>query len=1129
MSVVFTEEQQRAIASRGKVIVSASAGSGKTAVMIERLVTLIVEEGVKLDEVVAVTFTNKAAAQMKEKLRKAILAKLADPALDERKKQHLKDQLYALPLADISTFHAFCARLVRTYFYALGERDGAEEGGEENAGKGESEAVDPAFRIVSPDSAEGEEIAARALDEMFENAYKENGEAFRALLKAYFRKKKDDKLRAIVKDLHRYARGKTDYREKLERMGGDNFEETVEFLRKSYAARAEEYAAIAGELSGILSGMPKAKKLLDQITAALKSLAGNDLFAMSRIPLEKLPNTPSASGAGAETSAALLRLKRLSKGVKELYKELGGISSCEAERARYLDGQTRAAALAALVLAYDKIYCRMMREAGALDYNDLEQCALEILGKEQVQSALHEKYKYLFVDEYQDVNEVQEKLIAALSKIGIRDIFLVGDRKQAIYGFRGSKSEYFLQREHNPEYTSLVLTANFRSGDAVLREVNEVFSRVMTEQTCGIAYSRAPMRGSERYRGHSGKVIYHRVTASKEEEEETRETRGVYSVAEALPKKSKTDAQAECIAQAVLQEYGSTYYNVDQGAEEPVCYRDIAILVRKDTKDAERIVAALAAHGIPVSTASKVNLYDFFEAKLIIDWLSYLDNGEQDIPLAAAMLSSIGAFTMEELTKIRLRFPADYAFRAAVKRYADEKDALGEKVKAFLALSEKLRLQAKTDTARSVVSTLLAMGLEEEIIACGKGKERLYRIQRLLFDAEGSVNEFLARLKRTGYRTEYAAGGGGDAVKVMTMHKSKGLEFPVVLLASLDKGFGGRDNDEVSVSDGFSATQNTLLFAPKSYDAEERLVYDTLLRRAIRLNDGQETVKEEFNVLYVAMTRAKYRLHLFYQKEGEALSPTGATRFIDLFPPELLQAEEEGASGTRRDETKRKMRAARADVVLNAPFEYAFRGGEKLPVKSSATALIQAEESASERSFPEKESAEKTSAEKGTAYHKFLEHVAFGKSAEEEILRLKKEGVLSEEEIALLDGERLTKILAIPALQALEGKRIWREQPFLLALPASKFENTTIEDTILYQGVIDLFGVDEEGYFLYDYKFSARGDEDLKRHYAKQMELYKEALAKILKIETNRIRAAFINLLSCEAISVEKTDRIDGN
>lgn len=1123
MSVVFTEEQQRAIASRGKVIVSASAGSGKTAVMIERLVTLIVEEGVKLDEVIAVTFTNKAAAQMKEKLRKAILAKLADPALDEIKKQHLKEQLYALPLADISTFHAFCARLVRTYFYALGERDGAEEGGE---------AVDPAFRIVSPDSAEGEEIAARALDETFENAYEENSEAFRALLKAYFRKKKDDKLRAIVKDLHSYARGKTEYREKLAKMGGDGFEETVEFLRGRYLARAEEYRAIAGELSGILSGMPKAKKLLDQITAALKSLAGNDLFAMSRIPLEKLPNTPSASGAGAETSAALLRLKRLSKGVKELYKELGGISSCEAERARYLDGQTRAAALAALVLAYDKIYCRMMREAGALDYNDLEQCALEILGKEPVKSALREKYKYLFVDEYQDVNEVQETLLARLDEIGVHDIFLVGDRKQAIYGFRGSKSEYFLQREQNPDYTSLVLTANFRSGDAVLQEVNEVFSRVMTEQTCGIAYSRAPMRGSERYRGHGGKVVYHRVTASKEEEEEGEgagETRGVYSVAEALPKKSKTDAQAECIAQTVLQEYGSKYYNVDQGEEEPVRYRDIAILVRKDTKDAERIVAALAAHGIPVSTASKVNLYDFFEAKLLIDWLSYLDNGEQDIPLAAAMLSSIGAFTMEELTQIRLRFPADYAFRAAVKRYATVKDALGEKVKAFLALSEKLRLQAKTDTARSVVSTLLAMGLEEEIIACGKGKERLYRIQRLLFDAEGSVNEFLARLKRTGYRTEYAAGVGGDAVKVMTMHKSKGLEFPVVLLASLDKGFGGRDNDEVSVSDGFSALQNTLLFAPKSYDSKEKLVYDTLLRRAIRLNDGRETVKEEFNVLYVAMTRAKYRLHLFYQKEGEALSPTGATRFIDLFPPELLQAEEEGASETRWDETKQATRAARADVVLNAPFEYAFRGGEKLPVKSSATALIQAEESASERSFPEKESAEKTSAEKGTAYHKFLEHVAFGKSAEEEILRLKKEGVLSEEEIALLDGERLTKILAIPAMQALEGKRIWREQPFLLALPANKFEETEIEDTILYQGVIDLFGVDEEGYFLYDYKFSAREDEDLKRHYAKQMELYKEALAKILKIETNRIRAAFINLLSCKAIPVKEPDRIDGN
>ena len=482
MSVSLTPEQERAIGARGNVIVSASAGSGKTFVMIERLVALVLG-GTDVKSILAVTFTNKAAAQMRDRLRKALLKGIGERSGEER--ERLKAQLAALPLAEISTIHAFCARLVRTYFYLVG--------------------ADPAFRVVGPDDAACMELASRAMESVFETAYEEESAEFKSLLSVYFRKKKDDTLRTVVRGLHAQARGLAGYEEKLASMGArDAFGEVCSRLAGDLCARLQEIGR-GLSVRGLLYAALGEKFSAAALEEACESLLTEDLFAMKAraAALAPFARTPSKRGASPEERSAIDYLSGARKELKNIQEELASYASREEEYARYLDANGRAAALGRLTLAYDRAYAEEKREAGVLDYNDLEQFALKILENEQARGEIRAKYSAVFVDEYQDVNPVQDSILTAL---GGDEVFFVGDAKQAIYGFRGSNSEFFENKEKSLP-SSLRLSANFRSSSAVLEAVNRVFSALSPDYV--------PMRGGERYGTHRGAVKLHIVPKEK--------------------------------------------------------------------------------------------------------------------------------------------------------------------------------------------------------------------------------------------------------------------------------------------------------------------------------------------------------------------------------------------------------------------------------------------------------------------------------------------------------------------------------------------------------------------------------------------------------------------------------------
>lgn len=1114
-----TKEQRAAIDARGKTIVPASAGSGKTYVMANRYVERVVKEGADVSRMLAVTFTNKAAAQMRERIRKALTEAVAKAEGETRAR--LKGQLKLLPLADICTIHAFCGRLLRTHFYLAD--------------------VDPSFRIVGPDDAECRALSSRALDQTFETAY-ENDPGFSELLSVYFRKKKDRRLREIVLGLYDAARSEAGYRETLAKIAAgeeDLFEEAASSLAADARSRAARVVRKLGELEGI-SAFPKAEAYAEAVEKAARAvLDATDLFAMANLEAA-IPACPRRTqNSDSQLCALLTCVKRQAEAVKAIDKELHALRSREEEHERCRAAGKKASLLAALALSYDGEFTAAKRDAGVLDYADLEHLAFEVLGSREG-ADLRSRYDDIFVDEYQDVNPMQEKILSALA--GERcDVFLVGDKKQAIYGFRGSRSRYFEEREEGfrGEGNVCVLTSNFRSAGAVLRAVNRVFSAVLENYE--------PMKEGPLYGGYEGQVSICTVGGGKDPR--TKE-RGVYSVKQAtgdpavnpIARKVLEIVEAECGKKEGL---GKTWYDVSTGELSPVRYKDIAVLVRKNTKAASAISRALADRGIPVTSSAELNVCDCFEGKLLLDWLSFLDNPEQDIPMAAAMLSVIGGFDERDLALVRLSDRRGLPFRDACREYAAHRgDGLARKLARFFAVSENYRTVARVRTAPEMLRLLLADGLEAQIAAKGESAMRLSHVRRLVAESEGcaSVHAFLRRLRDCDNCVMYTETGGENAVHVMTMHAAKGLEFPVVILTELDENFRGPDRDDVMWTDKYH-------LAPRYFDEEKRQYGETLIRRAAALSMRREELEGERNLLYVAMTRACCRLYLLTEGNadgaGSFYAPEDAKKLSDFLPPGMqadLAAETETAErSSEKREILFRPDEKHVEEIKAAGKPYPFEPSTRVPVKSSATDLLERDGATMYGSYaaedddtmPEDDLFDTDmggsfTPEKGTAYHAFLEHVDFSKFTEEmtegeaeealaqELTRMQDEGIFSAGQTEqLADLSRLAKILSLPVFLDLRGKRLRREQKFLVLLPASLFPERYpgADDEIVFQGAIDLLVERGDGkYTVLDYKFSGRSDAELKRHYAVQLKLYRAAVAKIAGTSLENVDAFIVNI-----------------
>jgi ATP-dependent helicase/nuclease subunit A len=1143
MNEKLTEEQKAAIGARGKVIVSASAGSGKTFVMIQKLANYV-ENGGDLDEVLAVTFTKKAAAQMKEKLRSALIARLA--ACDDSKKVNLKAQLNKIPSADISTIHSFCSHLLRTYFYALD--------------------IDSSFEIIADDDAQAMTLKNRALDNLFDRLYEQEDKNFLLVLSSLRRKRSDDNVKFLLLEAHKSVRMIADYEGKLRGISAlyteEGFAKVCAECKKFAADKCAMLLHSLDEFEAsftISAGGEKYKKIFAEMRESLNYVMQNeDIFA----PLHKLYTTakPKVIDGCEEESNAFSDFR---DNLKDAYDKLyGDLEDRQTELEYFLKSGELAVAFSDILLQFDAEYTLVKRDEGKLDYNDLEHLTLKLLSIEEIKNQINSKYKYVFVDEYQDVNPVQESILNAA---GAFDSFTVGDVKQAIYGFRGSKSVFFSSKYADMskvEGQALKLSNNFRSADGVIDFVNSLFSKSMIKSVCGFNYkNNSEMLRGGGYPSGYGKAEVHVFGKDDSAKEEAS---GIYSVAERAAQSVAPSREGLAVLEIVKRELSSQRYDLKEGKMVDVQTGDICILTRKRTGDSVTgIVRALTDAGYAVAGAKEANICDRAEVKQMLDILSYIDNCQQDIPLASALLSPLGGLTEEELAKIRiaqtqLKLERPLFRECAISYATTLSDELAHKLARFFRqIMVYRRLSDVLGAAKLIDKIMMDSGLTAKYSA--GGGEKLASIRRLAEEAyspagELSLNAFLNKIKAGGYRINAPVSNSSDSIKVMTMHASKGLEFPVVIIADAAASFKGRDASEMPFDDEYC-------FAPKYYDRENKLQHKTLLSTLCKTRLAREDIKNELNLFYVACTRAMCSLHIMVEElepfsAADMLSAKSYTELFDFSPytPEYMQVTAENeqtlASQILISEPSEEVYNKLADAFMP---EYPRAESVNLPVKSSASLLLKLGEEdnyyAENNLYPEDDEQSynadgeqgvgeteaelfvggaesegqgsandfgETSAERGTAYHRYLQLCDFSvkdrAGVQKQIESFVQSGLMTGEQAELLDCGHLEEILSMPVFDGLERARLLREQEFLCRLPACDFLPTSADDGVLIQGAIDLLSIGEGGVSIIDYKYSKKSDNALKEKYAAQLSLYKKAVSKILKVEEKTISATIVNI-----------------
>jgi len=1114
-----TKEQAAARLSRGTVMVSASAGAGKTTVMIKRLADIL-SEGVDLDNVLCVTFTKKAAQSMKEKLRRELLERLA-VTQGEAERRHIRIQLTKINSSDISTIDAFCAKLARTYFYCLD--------------------IEPSFGILADDNEAGE-LRQEAMESLFDRLYAEEDEKFYALLKFLRKKRSDKSLREAILKAYDAVRIHPDYEQYFTNCDKLFSEEGYSRVRE--ALSQEVFFKCKQMVAAIEEFMPQFAKieqrvgyfdLLDDMRGTLNGyVAAGDVFAAP----QKLTALTKPRGKGEGDAL----FKSFNDKIKKEYKSICFFESEQTERERFFKSGEIASAFCAMLLQFDAEYAAVKRENDRLDYADLEQLCFKLLhGKEadkDVCAQIKTKYSYVFVDEYQDVNPIQDGILSLVSG---GDVFFVGDVKQAIYGFRGSRSGYFMDKcQSLAEGESyIVLPDNFRSAKNVIAFVNKLFSLVMKKPVCAFDYTGGEnshtMRGGARYaRGYNGEAKIVRFTAPKAEKVKAE---GVYSVAGKKREAKRFTAEGLAALRIVERALSSTYYDPDDGKEKRVQVGDICVLTRKRSdRCAQGVVRALSSR-YPVVASAEINICDRPEIARILDILSYIDNGMQDIPLASALLSPLGKMTEEELAAVRAFGGVGQeapAFSKCVAAYAKSReDKISAKLKEFFREASRLKDLSKVVGAAKLIDEITRGGAFAAEFDSEVKRLFLKKLKSEAFGSDGELylNAFLRKLKAGGYKIFAPSSVAADSIKVMTMHASKGLEFPVVIVADIAAKFGRDERVDVAFNEKFG-------FAPKYY-GENRTYAETVLRKLYKMLRDDEDLNNEINLFYVACTRAKYYLYVLSSREEEydPASALFANSYADLFNAEEFEplllhnedSDEAGASpravnalnGESADEKTYK------DLCTAAAFKYPYSLGVELPVKSSASKII--EETSENFDFVPLFTGEEGGAEVGTAYHRFLQLCSFEISDEEGVLQeldgFEKSGEISSDQRRLLNVEKLCTILEMPIFKKIRGRQIFREREFLCRISSAEYYELSggaqgAEDygcDVIVQGAIDLLAVDFSGGAavsaeIVDYKFSSLSNAGMAQKYTPQLKLYKNAVCKIYGLPPQSVKATIVNI-----------------
>lgn len=1129
----YTPDQRKAVIAEGRnVLVSASAGSGKTFVMIERVIRLIVEGKAEVGEILAVTYTTAAAEEMKQKLVKAIIAEINAG----RDVARFRKALSEVPTASISTFHSFCANLIRTYFYALD--------------------VDPSVSVA--DENQAGELKNKALDSLFESLYETRDEDFLYLVRIMGRSRGDDSLKETVKKLYEFASSEKSAEEFLtkaaENITEKSFYKSENELYGIFTAYIKELIRIGENLASLAEsyGYAVYVEYVGELLVKLKTcLNAKDFRSLIKAAGLSVPKAPRTTSKDDEDLAAYKgKLEYFKKKCKDVYDDIREASPNDDEEkdlSEYLSTARATKALCRLTIDFGKEYARLKADAAALDFADLEHFAYRLLSENpDVLSAVKQKYKYVFADEYQDVNGIQE---AILSLISSDNAFMVGDVKQSIYAFRGCNPDIIaakFERYERGEGETVSLDANFRSTDAVLAAVNKTFSPIMTKDFGGTDYKNNPMTGSGKYPQGYGETILIEIP---EAEKEKTIKGGVYDIVDDVnaPAPKAAFAEGAVVANIVRKEAGGKVYDLKAKREREVTPKDFAVLTRNSSGFPTEIVRHLKRNDIPVSSSAKNPVGDYPEIKLLKDLLKIIVRFADDAPLFACLKSAIGGVSEAEAAEIKraayAAITSDTGDKpAATKKptFADcyrwyllsgEDENIRNKLKNFDEYISKIRLLSGFENAGEILSRVLSeTGLDLEILSQKNGEIRLSRVERFIAEAGSgenglSVSKFLTRAESDDGDVSVGSSDGDDSVTVTSMHASKGLEYPIVILAGLGKRFNLDDTKKEILTDRYEG------IALKFYDEESKRTKITLPRAAFKERARLNAIKEEMRVFYVAMTRAECKLYLVtsepVEENDDFTSILFANKFSDFIKTKYFDKKitaddtEIGDGEDVREVYISKDRPALTDLIRkNLSFIYPYEEDVNLPVKRAVTSLAEDATTDDDEMTEIRLPVDKTTRERGIAYHAFLQHAdSFYEDAGVLLEKIKTGKKLTDEQLALLSEEKLRKILRAPLFEEIRGYKFYKEQPFIAQMAANEISNTNATGDVLVQGIIDLLAVKGDKAIIVDYKYSKKSISHLKETYAYQLALYKKAVEKTLKLKVEK--TILFNLNTVESIPCE--------
>lgn len=894
MGTKWTNEQLKVINTRNRnILVSAAAGSGKTAVLVERIIAMVTDKDkpIDVDKLLVVTFTNAAASEMRERLMKA----LSKALMQDRNNEHLQKQMTYIQNAKITTIDAFCLGILKDNF---GEAD-----------------IDPGFRIGNND--ELELLKKDTVSDVINSYFEAGDEQFLEFMEDYVDKSGRSAIEEIILDLYEKSMSNVNPAKWLGDMllyykdiTPDKILDSVFFKKLFSEAKKSIHKAYEAMRMALYysdkAGIYEYEEIFLKEQELLKQLGNIEDFnelkkQVDNIKYDRLPSIKKDRGIEDREKKKVVKFRESAKKyIKDIKEKFLSKSLDEYSQVLKLS-YDNVAMLLKLTCEFMEEYLKVKKEKNVVDFAQVEQLTYNILVKDgeitDTAKQISEDFYEILIDEYQDSNYLQEAILGAVSKKhkGINNIFMVGDVKQSIYGFRNAKPELFVEKfesytANDDENMKICLSKNFRSRKQVIETCNFIFEQVMTKEFSDISYDEeqklylgaayedndqceteiividrnAKAEGSY-ISENSGKVNGNPISGGSTSETSANDefTEEAEGEEDELLDITYIEAEAGVIAdkikelvaneQKVLDKNTNTYRNIR--------FSDIAIIVRTMRNLGDTIMQVVEQRNIPIESISTTGYFSAFEIRVLLAYLEVIDNVRQDIPLVC-VLRNVYRFNENELAQIKGESKGSYF--DGLNMY---NGYLNERVQRVLEDLEALRKMVPYTSIYELINTILIKtGFKDYLLAMGNGNKRIANVEMLLKKAVQYENSsysglfnFIRYIERVqqveldegeakGYEEE------NDSVKLMTIHKSKGLEFPVVIVAGMGRQFNEMDYKKTVVVGKEGGLGIDYI------DKDKRIRYQSPIKKALTIMGKEADRAEELRVLYVALTRAKEKL-----------------------------------------------------------------------------------------------------------------------------------------------------------------------------------------------------------------------------------------------------------------------------